>query len=354
MGHRSKPSQGGTHILVHKLAGRLISFQRIIEEPLPPIEWVLEPLIAHQNRVVVFGEFASKKSWFLLDMGLHIAAGIKWLDQYEVRASRSVLYIDEEMSEYELRRRVQRLANGSRIVNKGIPFRATSHLGLKLFNEGKTNELLKALKSEGFDPDIVIVETLRRVLHGNENEAEDVSAFWQSVSPILAAGKTLIISHHMRKSNAGATGHEEARNRASGSTDILAGADAAFAITREKGDFLKVQCVKSRTAKEPDPFLFRLLDDEQTKSTYLTTDIEYLPAKPKMTNEASALTFIAEYYDRAGEGTIKSKDLYIYLAEKGIRKRSGERAHEKYRVSTKVETVGFGEYRKRMERQAAA
>ena len=209
-----------------KLTGRLLSFAKIINDPLPPIEWVIEPIIPHHSRVVVYGEFGSKKSWLLLDLALHIAGGVPWMDQYAVPGARSVLYMDEEMSEYELRRRVKRLALGANLENKELPFRAISHLGMK-FNETNVEQLLANLKTEGFDPDIVIVETLRRVLTGSENEAEDLSGFWQSVSPFLAAGKTLVLAHHMKKPNTNGKGRGAARNRASGSTDILAGAERA-------------------------------------------------------------------------------------------------------------------------------
>lgn len=336
---------------MQKLTGRLISFRRIVEEPLPPIEWVIEPLIPHHNRVVVFGEFGSMKSWLLIDMGLHIASGTPWLSNYAVPEPRSVLYIDEEMPEYELRRRVKRLGVGAVLNGKDLPFRATSHLGLKFFNEGKTDELLKSLKGEGFDPDVVIVETLRRVLKGNENEAADVGEFWHSVSPILAAGKTLIVSHHMRKANAGF--REAVRDRASGSTDILAAADCAFAVTRAEGHLLKVQCVKSRTVKEPEPFLFRLVDDEDTDSIHLTTEGEYEMAEEGQTEVKKATVLIESYYERAGDASVKTSDLYAHLESEGIKRRTIERAHGLYKRSGKIEQVRRGEYRKRLTKIAA-
>jgi hypothetical protein len=53
------------------------------------------------------------------------------------------------------------------------------------------------------------------------NEATDVSAFWRNVEPIVEAGKTLIISHHMRKGSN--RPNSDSFELASGSTDILAG-----------------------------------------------------------------------------------------------------------------------------------
>ena len=319
--YKQRTNNKGGNVHGINLSGRLLSFEKIIQEPLPPIEWVIESLIPHHNRVVVFGEFGSKKSWLLLDMGLHIAGGVPWLDKFSVPQPRSVLYIDEEMPEYELRRRVKLLGVGAGLEGKEIPFRATSHLGLKFFNDGKTEGLLKSLKAEGFDPNIVIVETLRRVLDGSENEAVDVSAFWHSVGPVLAAGKTLIISHHMRKANPRFQG-EDTRNRASGSTDILAGADCGFAVTREKGELFKVQCVKSRTAKEPEPFVCRLVDGEENESAFLTIEGEYEESDDLSTEVDRAQKLIATFYEKAGSETVKVRDLYAYLVGEGISRRT--------------------------------
>jgi hypothetical protein len=40
-------------------------------------------------------------------------------------------------------------------------------------------------------PDIMIVETFRKVLVGDENHAPDVAAFWRSLNPLIEAGITL-------------------------------------------------------------------------------------------------------------------------------------------------------------------
>jgi integrase len=61
------------------LSGRLIAFDTIMKETLPPIDWLVEPLVPHGGRVVLYGEFGCMKSWVLLHLGLHIAAGRDWL-----------------------------------------------------------------------------------------------------------------------------------------------------------------------------------------------------------------------------------------------------------------------------------
>jgi RecA-family ATPase len=58
----------------------------------------IEPLIAQGERSVIYGEYGSLKSWILLDMAMHMAAGKDWLGHFKISKPRKVLYIDEEMA----------------------------------------------------------------------------------------------------------------------------------------------------------------------------------------------------------------------------------------------------------------
>src|SRR5262245_38420959 len=102
---------------------RLISFREIMTAPLLPINWLIEALIAVGDRIVVYGEFGALKSWVLLHLALHLAAGRPWLGKFGVPRPHSVLYIDEEMNERTLRRRIKRLGRGSDLEHEDLPLR---------------------------------------------------------------------------------------------------------------------------------------------------------------------------------------------------------------------------------------
>lgn len=234
-----------------KLQERLRTFGQIIKEPLPPIVWAVEPLISVGNRVVLYGEFGSLKSWLLLDLALHLAAGRPWLDTFKVPRPRSVLYLDEEQSEHQIRRRVKRLAEGNGLAGEeSLPLRIASRAGVR-FTDGCIGEMLEQLRLVDFDPEVIIFETFRRILEGSEIDVRDVAAFWRRATHFFPEDKTLIVSHHMKKP--GQDGRGELRHQASGSTDILAGPDCAIPITR-KGNIVIVESVKHRDAQEPEAF----------------------------------------------------------------------------------------------------
>jgi hypothetical protein len=333
------------------LAKRLVSFDTIMREPLPPIEWLVESLIPIQSRTIVFGEYRSMKSWMLLYLSLHIAAGRKLFDSFPIPQAKSVLYIDEEMPEHELRRRVKRMGEGMGLQEDAIPFCAVSHLGVR-FHEEKVEALLAELRATGFDPEIIVVETLRRVLVGNENEATHVGEFWHSVTPILAAGKTLIVAHHMKKPN---SQHPEAvRHLASGSTDILAGADMAYAISRNP-DHLTISCQKNRVAPEIPPFKVQLIADELDKELGPVT-MRYignpLTGEEETSKIERAKEVIIAFLQEQQQFLATREAILVALKEFSIAERTGERALKIMHETGVVERTDRGLYRLRSELKA--
>jgi hypothetical protein len=225
--------------------------------PIPRPVFDVDPLITRSSRVVVFGEYGSLKSWLLLNLALCLAAGRPWLEHFPVPKPRPVLYVDLEMGERTLRRRLHQLMAGMQLPDD-LPLMTLSGAPLTFMGTQPT-QFLQRVQAQ-FDPQVIIVESLRRVLLGSENEAKDVIAFWRAIDPIRLAKKTLILSHHMRKLSPNPRARETNRDRASGSTDVLAGADVALAVERlaRPGGSVRVTCVKARDVEEPPAFTVSL------------------------------------------------------------------------------------------------
>lgn len=318
-----------------------IAFDAIMRDPLPPVDWLVEPLIATGSRVVLYGEWGSFKSWLLLHLGLHVAAAQPWLGKFAVPQPKRVLYVDEEMSERTLRRRIKRLAEGAGFADLSLPFRALSRIGVR-FNDTGAKNLLSALRANDFDADVIIVESFRRVLVGSELEAKDVSEFWRNVAPILKAGKTLVVSHHMRKFRA--TGGNASRDRASGSTDILAGADAAFAIQRQSADALVVEHIKSRDEEEAEPFLVTLC--EQGKDGPMTMQYEGPTSEARETakEQDRAADLMVKFLAGRPTQTATAGEINEHLEAAGISERTAQRARSALGKTGRLIRLGGGRW----------
>lgn len=257
---------------------KLIPYKEVLDSPLLPLTWDVEPLISRGDRVVVFGEFASMKSWIMLHLALHLGAGVQWLGTFTISEPRRVLYVDEEMNERTLRRRVKRLGLGAGVeVAPGLTFLSRAGVRFDAYGAGT---LLSYLHEQRFDPQVVIIEALRRVLVGDENEARDLAQFWRNLEPISRQGITVIITHHMNKPPQ--AGKRAARHRASGSTDILAGSDASFAVERVGTDTARMTGIKARDDVELAPFLMRLNDGgDRTGPVTLTSAAQGPEPRPE-------------------------------------------------------------------------
>jgi hypothetical protein len=311
----------------------LVSFQDVMTQDLAPVDWLVTDLIANQDRVVLYGEPGAMKSWLLLHLAVHIAAGQKWLGQFDIPTAKEVLYIDEEMNARTLRRRIRELVMGADLGANDLPLRLLSLHGVR-FDEKGAQTLLDGLAASGFNPDVIIVETLRRVMEGSENDAEDVAAFWRNLEQLRKAGKTIIISHHMRKPSY--RGINDPQYRASGSTDILAGTDTAIAIAKVNKGLTVVECVKSRNAEEYQNFKVLLLDQPLSQAIEMRFDGLVADAKAVGGQKDRAMNLIMDFLGGQPDCTAKPGALKADVVGQGISETTYNRAWRVVRKSGKV------------------
>lgn len=244
------------------------SYKELITGGVPDITWLVDSLIVQGSRVLLYGDPGSMKTWLALNLGLHIAAGKPWLGRFSIPEAQRVLYLDEEMGESEVARRVKQLALGLNLGDTELPFHTLSHTGIRFTPEGIAT---LAESVSRINPRVIIVDTLRRVLVGSENDQSDVTAFWRNVIPLIAGGRTVIILHHMRKT--GQAGGGDAKYRASGHFDLIAGGDSSYAISKSREEdgtsIITWRCTKLRGAEEPNEFTVKVSDDPDTEATVI-------------------------------------------------------------------------------------
>jgi hypothetical protein len=186
---------------------------------------------------------------------------------------------------------------------------------------------------------VIIVETLRRVFDGNENEAKDVAEFWRVADVILKAGKTFIVSHHMKKPSP--NGGNAVKHRASGSTDILGGTDEALAFARRAKDAFTVEHVKCRDAEEVEPFAVGL--DDAGESVTLRHEGTLAEAKAQAGKAAQARRHIELFLRAAPDRTARKKDILTQMFP-SISERTAEAELEDMKASGCVTSPKKGTY----------
>jgi hypothetical protein len=301
----------------------------LVRESPPPIQWDVDPLIGHGDRVVVYGRSGAKKSWLLHHLALHLAAGERWLGKFAIREPRKVLYIDEEMGKLRFWRRHTRLVAGLGYEDLSLPLGSLFRQGF-LVDAAGPEQLLADFDTWDWRPDVIIVETFRKVLVGDENHAPDVSAFWRSLNPLIEAGITFIVSHHtpkgMLKPGADTIYH------ASGSGEVIGGSDAAFAVYSIPGsDEIHLQNGKARDEKDASSYLIRADFGETTESpVYFCLDgskeAELKAQQLNLNKVQQASTLIWSYLQEQPDQMAKKASIVAHSASQGIPETTIERA----------------------------
>jgi hypothetical protein len=193
----------------------------------------VEGLLIDASMSVVYGQSNSGKTFFVLDLALHVATGKPWNGR--AVEQRGVLWLAMEGA-YGAMNRVVAWCREHEVDAETIPF-AIIPVALDLLNEGGDIEpLLATMKvvAEQFSIPVgmTVVDTLARAMAGgNENAPDDMGRIVKSSTRIQQEnGSAILWIHHAGKDDAkGARGHSSLR--AATDTEIEVVADGANRVT---------------------------------------------------------------------------------------------------------------------------
>jgi len=235
------------------------------EEPALPFFWFsdaapdldandfVEGMLTSGSMSVVYGPSNCGKTFFILDMALHVAWGRPWRGR-EVDQG-AIVYLSLEGSQ-GIRNRLTAFRRHHELDNEQLPFVAMPK-PINLLNDNAdvvaVIELVRHVEWQTKQPvRMVIVDTLSRAMAGgNENSPEDMTALIGNVDRIRdTTGSHVCIVHHSGKDDAkGARGHSSLR----------AATDTEIEIKRDPElTFSSVRIAKQRDLEAADPFGFTL------------------------------------------------------------------------------------------------
>ena len=172
----------------------------------------VENLLISGAMSVVYGPSNCGKTFFASDLSLHIALGWRWRD-LEVEQG-GVIYIAAEGS-HGIKNRVAAFKKKHGIV-EGIPLAILPSTVNMSDAEGDIDRLINTVrlaKRKYGRISMVVVDTLARVMVGNENAAEDMNALIQNCDRLrhVTNAHVMIIQHSGKAKEAGARGSSALR-----------------------------------------------------------------------------------------------------------------------------------------------
>lgn len=210
----------GEPLPARRVLGPLVWLSEV--SPVLSQAYVVRGLIASGSAVVIYGDSNSGKTFFTLDLCLHIASAQPWRD-HRVQAG-LVVYVAAEGGHGIRNRLAAHLQQAPWTL--GAPFAVLPQPVDLLNPEADTNLLIESIRAAeevaGAKVVVVVLDTLARVMTGgNENDSRDMSGFVANVDRIRAdTGAAVLIVHHCGKDAAkGARGHSSLR--AAVDTEIL-------------------------------------------------------------------------------------------------------------------------------------
>lgn len=213
------------------------------------LRWLVKHAIPANSLGIVYGPSGSFKSFIVLDLALHIAHGLPWLNRKTGQGP--VVYVAAEggtglVARVDAWHRKHGLAPGS------VPFRVCKE-SLMLDHARDLKSLSDAIADAGIgDPALIVLDTMSQTMSGDENEARDTANYLRGIGTALRArfGSTVMPVHH--------TGHS-AGDRPRGSSVIKGNVDFLFAVTREEGQMLAVlECKKQKDGDNGGELPFNL------------------------------------------------------------------------------------------------
>gem|GEM_PF-2130643 len=303
-----------------------------------PIEWIIENLIPKNSIVLLGGKRATLKSCLSLYFTYCISNGKPVFNKFST-SKLKVLYVDEENGIPILKERSEKIKAGLEI-NEGcnnVAFVCFS--GLKLDNKNNI-ESLKSTIIE-FKPDLIIIDSFRRIFRFDENDAGETSnIFIDVLRPIINEfNLSWLILHHLRKGNQ--FGVKDDLDEFRGSSDLVNFADVVLMTERPKGsvDKLTLKQPKCRVAQEMESKILKYTWTEDILSFEILGSFE----EPVLSEELCSKA-INKWLNDNQTTTFKTKEVIEIMKIQDYSRATINRAIELLINQNKIHRVKKGLY----------
>jgi archaellum biogenesis ATPase FlaH len=229
------------------------------------IGWIVNGLIPARGVTIIAGEAGAGKTWLALLLAQAITFGNDFLGRSTLNTQ--VLYLDRENPLSLVRDRLKVLFGGA---SKFRPWGLWCQDEPPLIGDSRLLEFAKA------EP-LIIIDSMIRFHRADENSATQMAPIMAFLRELATAGASIVVLHHKAKS-------ETSSYR--GSSDIIAGADAAFALSKRDG-LLELKTIKNRFAAEAS----LTMQPDYASGTFVLLGSQNLPRGSEVDRLANIIQF---------------------------------------------------------------
>jgi hypothetical protein len=235
-------------------------------DPPTPVQ-VLRDTFDIGDKVAILGSSKQRKSFFILQMCISLAAGLDFLI-WKNAVRRRVLLVQFEVKEAHYHKRVRNMADALDIDEDSIKdnLLIVNARGLGINSTGGIPELSAVAKKHGAE--IIVFDPLYKLMDGSENSPE-------AFKPVLDAfdllaedtGAAICYVHHDAK---GAAGDRDIRDRGAGSNVLGRDYDACIALSPHRSEEgATVVEILVRNYRPRRPFCIEWIDGLSSSSCFI-------------------------------------------------------------------------------------
>jgi hypothetical protein len=232
-----------------------ISVAELLQREIPPASWLVEPLLPDVGVAMMAGDSGVGKSWLAYHLALSVGAGVPFLGRF-LTIRKPTLVIDLENGEARAQLRMRKLVQGMKVdpLDLDLTF---IQVGRRLPIDRPEVAARFASQVKELGPGLVIIDSLRRVYSGDENDSATSAKIGEALKVVAETAGCLVLAiHHLRKASSERPNDPGERLR--GSSDWRAVMDAIFVVTRRRKDAISLYHTKCRDAEEQEEFLVEL------------------------------------------------------------------------------------------------
>jgi len=192
-----------------------------IWDEMPPLKpELIEGILRQGHKMLVVSSSKAGKTFALVELAIAIAEGRRWVG-FRCKQGR-VLYLNMELDEASFDDRMKKVYEALELTNRHPENIDIVHLRGKVEKLDRlVPQINRTLKAKEYAA--VILDPTYKLGIGDENAADQVTAFCNSIDRIANSGVSVIYAHHHSK---GAQGAKASMDRASGSGVFARDADA--------------------------------------------------------------------------------------------------------------------------------
>ncbi len=240
-----------TTAIIEKAASNVIMMSDLLNEDIPEIEWLIENIIPEKGITILGGDVGSLKTYFALYSAICCSVGAP-LFGYKTKKIK-ILYIDEENRKRTIRSRSIKLLKGLGLdYDVDVGFLISKDV--KLDNPDWSKRIEEVIQE--LQPELVIVDSMIRVMLGDENESKCVKRIFQTIKPLIELYNTSwLLIHHTRK-----TKYSKGKDDLRGSSDFSAFADVVMMINKNSSNCYTLTQAKNRHSEPIESIRINVID----------------------------------------------------------------------------------------------